>query len=123
MPNDKTTRMDPALKAKWVAALRSGDYAQAREALRAVHDDKASYCCLGVLCTLVPHIEWTDEDAFYRDEDGDTYDADGELPIPVREMAGIPMAAMIRLIQMNDGKEDVRPHSFPEIADWIERNL
>ena len=33
---------------KWVAALRSGEYAQAKGALRAYN----SYCCLGVACDL-----------------------------------------------------------------------
>ena len=39
----------PEVKAKWVAALRSGDYKQGRNALR-THDDH--FCCLGVLCDL-----------------------------------------------------------------------
>src|SRR4051812_10826866 len=41
--------MDPAVKARWVAALRSGEYAQGRSALRTAVD---KYCCLGVLCEL-----------------------------------------------------------------------
>jgi hypothetical protein len=112
--------MDATLKAKWVAALRSGEYQQAREIL---HVDRQRFCCLGVLCTLVPHVEFTGDDALYRDDEGDVHDADGELPLPVRDMSGISKDEMIHLIQMNDGKDDVRQHSFPEIADWIEANL
>src|ERR1700722_19140718 len=41
-------KMDPALKAKWVAALRSGEYKQGDGKLHNRTDD--SYCCLGVLC-------------------------------------------------------------------------
>lgn len=40
--------MDPNLKTKWVAALRSGEYEQGRSYLN--RDGK--YCCLGVLCEL-----------------------------------------------------------------------
>lgn len=40
--------MNADIKAKWVAALRSGEYKQGHEHLRV--DD--SYCCLGVLCDL-----------------------------------------------------------------------
>lgn len=116
-------RMDPELKAKWIKALRSGEYQQAREALRSVTTgDTVAYCCLGVLCTMIAGIEWTADDALYRDKYNDTHDADGELPGPVKEIAGINHQAEIQLIGMNDGK-DTRPHSFLEIADWIEKNL
>jgi hypothetical protein len=41
---------------KWVAALRSGEYQQARLALkridRSTDENKESFCCLGVLCDL-----------------------------------------------------------------------
>ena len=42
--------MNPDVKAKWVAALRSGEYKQGRVYL---HDDDR-YCCLGVLCAIAP---------------------------------------------------------------------
>ena len=35
---------------KWVAALRSGEYTQAREMLAC--DARTKHCCLGVLCEL-----------------------------------------------------------------------
>lgn len=40
--------MNKAIKSKWVKALRSGKYKQARNALNI--DNK--FCCLGVLCDL-----------------------------------------------------------------------
>lgn len=46
--------MNPEIKAKWINALRSGDYAQARSALARL-DNRAgteSYCCLGVVCEI-----------------------------------------------------------------------
>jgi hypothetical protein len=41
-------KMDPAIRQRWTAALRSGDYDQGTLYLR--QDDK--FCCLGVLCDL-----------------------------------------------------------------------
>lgn len=40
--------MNPEIKAKWVAALRSGEYKQGRAYLRF----DGAHCCLGVLCEL-----------------------------------------------------------------------
>jgi hypothetical protein len=41
--------MNPHIKSKWVAALRSGQYKQGSGRLR---DKKNRFCCLGVLCNL-----------------------------------------------------------------------
>src|SRR6185503_20826939 len=48
MPSHKGITMDKKLKAKWVKALRSGDYEQTNYALH----DSGGYCCLGVLCSV-----------------------------------------------------------------------
>lgn len=68
--------MDEKIKARWVKALRSGDYTQGNGALL----DDGKHCCLGVLCEVqrpkgsdwrddaVPHFELTaglDEDDIY----------------------------------------------------------
>lgn len=52
-------RMSPELKAKWVKALRSGEFEQARSKLHRKIDGQDSYCCIGVLCTLVPGLNVT----------------------------------------------------------------
>lgn len=44
--------MDPDRKAEWVAALRSGEYAQGRDALHVRHGGGSKFCCLGVACDL-----------------------------------------------------------------------
>lgn len=44
--------MDTAIKTKWLAALRSGEYKQARGSLEEVVEDGSCFCCLGVLCDL-----------------------------------------------------------------------
>lgn len=45
--------MKTEIKTKWLEALRSGDYKQAKGALvKQAEDGSKSYCCLGVLCDL-----------------------------------------------------------------------
>ena len=44
--------MNPEIKAKWVAALRSGEYTQTTGALRSEDESGHSHCCLGVLCEI-----------------------------------------------------------------------
>ena len=41
--------MKPEIKARWLAALRSGDYRQGKYRLREGND----FCCLGVLCDVL----------------------------------------------------------------------
>lgn len=80
---------------KWVVALRSGKYRQCRGSLWMSNDDGGkSYCCLGVLETLV-----IDSIELQTDKDGT-----GRL---------IDQA---KLIFMNDQARK----TFPEIADFIE---
>lgn len=49
------TKMNPEVKAKWLAALRSGEYKQTTNKL---HDASGEMCCLGVLCDLSGLHEW-----------------------------------------------------------------
>lgn len=44
--------MNPAIKAQWVAALRSGDYVQGQNRLRNLNIETHPHCCLGVLTDL-----------------------------------------------------------------------
>ena len=57
--------MNQEIKAKWVAALRGGEYTQSFEVLR----DFSGFCCLGVLCDLHSIETGTDwEDGKYKNE-------------------------------------------------------
>lgn len=118
--------MDQDLKERWVAALRSGDFVQTKGAL---HDD-IGYCCLGVLCTLVPDVEFTPRDT-YSGDSGDVFDARQNGVIVGRGalfgqfeselFGGDPHhhnPIVTQLIQLNDSG-----HSFEEIADVIEEKL
>jgi hypothetical protein len=128
--------MDAQLKAKWVEALRSGDFKQAQGVL---HDAKTdSYCCLGVLCKVVG-AEWGEFDKEVDDyivtkdhvpvKDGELLgDTDGEELEPSACMQfGIRDQSIF--IGMNDGSGREGepgyepPKTFSEIADYIEKNL
>lgn len=118
---------DVELEKKWVAALRSGEYQQTRQAL---YDGKG-FCCLGVLCEIMERPKslvngtngtylydfgpytYTDDDGFDHTE---SFEEDGELPPPFREQIGMSLGFMEVLIEMNDTDRN----NFSEIAEWIE---
>lgn len=89
--------MSPEIKAKWVAALRSGEYRQAHEVMV---DTDGGMCCLAVLRHVVDP-----EDRSSRDE------------------VGLSNDDAVNLAVRNDGSEGYHMHTFPEIADHIEAKL
>jgi hypothetical protein len=91
--------MDQELKAKWVEALRSGKYEQG-----VIHFESGGrFCCLGVLCT-VRGLPTTTPGFIGNNWKGVDDVVDGEM--------------QRTLWKMNDGGTP-----FPEIADYIEKNL
>jgi len=130
--------MDAALKSKWTAALRSGEYTQGQGTLKDRVDavGTCQYCCLGVLTHLVALegsvidgivIDEADDDiVIKRLEGGGFFEPfDAELPDMVLKFVGVSKAQQDHLIRMNDGDEDreIDTHTFSEIADWIDENL
>lgn len=103
--------MNPELKAKWIAALRSGNYKQGRGRLK----HAGRYCCLGVLgdvmgCQFTRHIVF---------KDGiDVGDVGAYHSGFLSKHVGLHLNQQSNLVCMNDGGK-----SFDEIADWIEANL
>lgn len=102
-------KMDAALKAKWLAALRSGEFKQARGYLKGHTND---FCCLGVLCE-VAGLEIEGSNRVAGSEGLDNYSRLYDF-IGSREMSD--------LVAMNDGRQGT-PNSFQQIADFIETNL
>lgn len=90
--------MDAELKAKWVKALRSGEYEQCQYRLH----DHGAFCCIGV-GYVVKHGEKPSFDI---------------TAIAARDL-GIDDEQMRKLVHLND--REMRP--FTEIADHIEANL
>lgn len=109
--------MNPEIKARWVAALRSGEYQQTRKNLR----DENGFCCLGVLCDLHARETGTGWD---KGLEGD-YIYNGTstfLPYVVAYWAGLEnahpvTAGGVSLADLND-----TGHDFNFIADVIENN-
>lgn len=99
--------MDANLKAKWIAALRSGEYQQGAGLL--FNEDERAYCCLGVLCAVSGLAINADDDCVVGDEGRD----DG-CYFTIEAMVGDykPLA------RLNDSGK-----SFAEIADYIEANI
>ena len=108
--------MNKAIKEKWVAALRSGEYQQTHESLR----DEEGHCCLGVLCDI--HNQETSVDGWGQAQFQDNYyERSGFLPEIVQEWAELssdPQAGCHTLSHLNDSG-----HDFEQIANRIENYL
>lgn len=106
--------MDAEIKAKWVKALRSGEYEQGAGKLRRA-DDK--FCCLGVLSDLVDDKQWKlspNTRSFVYGE----YESLCWPSQPVMDHSGLPVIEMNKLAEKNDNGA-----TFAEIADYIEEHL
>ncbi len=130
--------MNLAIKTKWVAALRSGEYEQGTGELMHTSDesDYTEHCCLGVLTSLYAkehNLEFTGEEAALKQSTGNG--AQEYLCLPVIEWAGLThynpevkyQGEMLPLSCLNDGQDTtdglVKKHNFHEIADLIEAQL
>lgn len=143
--------MDKDLLQKWVAALRSGNYKQGEEYLcyngkyccLGVLVEQDPRCTKEDVMSDTDPTTWTTSftlDALGKEtldvipddfiDDTLTIGYDGEeLPQWYLDEVGLPYEMQLRLIKMNDGhdigdpSEFVAKHTFPEIANYIEKNL
>jgi hypothetical protein len=128
--------MNPEIKQKWIAALRSGEYKQGKGGLR----NTEGYCCLGVLCDLHAKETGNEWERAEFDENDCYLRASGYLPAEVSAWAGLSKIAYDRqlapytlpffdvpvvadgqdmtLSQLNDANKP-----FAAIADVIEAQL
>lgn len=117
--------MNPEIKRRWVAALRSGKYPQGEPGYLKTppFQGREGYCCLGVLQELI--------------EPKGMGGLNGFLALPTasclrkaglpkyrrnrfsREMDAPDNGIIMKLVDMNDDKRA----SFKEIANFIEQNL
>jgi hypothetical protein len=108
---------------EWIAALRSGKYAQGTGGLRRLNRDGGDvYCCLGVLGDVVAKAagcSWVNEawepgtNYGFLSSDDQIYHT-GKLP-----SAFLPEDVQWRLIAMNDTERV----DFDVIADYVERSV
>jgi hypothetical protein len=108
--------MDQELKAKWVAALRSGEIKQAEGHLLT---EDGAMCCLGVLGSVlgIPREDLAHWSTYLG--------AQGKSAPTLQPLddCGLSLEARSRLADKNDGTNGQSKHSFSEIADFIEGNL
>lgn len=102
--------MDAEVKAKWVEALRSGDYQQKQHGMFARWGDKR-YCCLGVLCTL--------QDPSIEERLRSDSDLGGNAVPPLRLRAGLTDEEINILVDANDTHD----WTFEDIAAYVEAML
>jgi len=116
--------MNPEIRARWTAALRSGTYKQGEGYLR-IND---GYCCFGVLCELavkarIIHLRQNDNGIWQYDGRADY------LPEAVLDWAGLRISnpevstpsGMFPLAILNDGDDETEGQwSFAQIADAID---
>jgi hypothetical protein len=124
--------MDAAIKERWLAALRSGEYEQGRGML----EFNGKFCCLGVLCslavkdgiterTVLENVDGPTGVALYGTRDG-VGGTRHYLPGKVIEWAGLPPNEPTvsvpelggSLASLNDSGT-----TFAEIANIIEARL
>ena len=85
--------MNPEIKEKWIAALKSGKYVKGNGLLKHQDGEIIRQCCLGVLCEI--HHEETGEGGWEEKENdvsyykSNAYASTVILPEPVQEWAAL----------------------------------
>lgn len=103
-------RMNPEVKAKWLAALESGKYKQGKNKLRRIlptlfnagkqSESAERWCCLGVLCNV--YIEDTGKGRWEKDSDGEFKFFDGHDDWHGHTSYGMPTAAVYQWAGLAD---------------------
>lgn len=131
-------RMKPEVRAMWVAALRSGEYEQATDALSVAGGGATppAFCCLGVLCDLHGRETgnlWTEDDSGLGPRR--YLGASGRLPSSVMAWSGLqecnPSVPVpfgrdghATLATLNDGMPGIiESQTFEQVAAVIEEHL
>ena len=115
--SEKGWVVDQELKAKWLEALRSGEYVQGYGALCSRDNE---YCCLGVLVEvggLATKTPGANVYTFHWPVANDT--SQGIIPSEDAEKIGLSEGVTTKLMELNDE----RRWSFEEIANWLEGHV
>ncbi len=118
--------MNRAIKKKWVAALRSGEYTQGKGKLRINRDGgETLFCCLGVLCNI--HAQEHPKIAATQTDPTTYLLAYDVLPVVVRDWAGLVRCGGDKILIAGE-YHSLSHHNddgctFTQIADAIEKHL
>ena len=148
MSNDNVvmrgTKMNQTAKAKWVEALRSGEFQQGQGSLKRLNSDGSfGHCCLGVLCEVYikehPPTSLTWVPSLLNENTLAIGTKTDYLPLPVMQWAGLPAAyGTVLVCSLPDLKNpgqivntkkampvlnDSYRVPFAELADMIEAQL
>lgn len=109
--------MKKSLKSRWLKALRSGEYKQARGNLEVLNDDGSvnGNCCLGVLCRVAKIKAVRPRKAYFIKFRGSS----DFLPKVLLKEFGLTEEEHEILYTMNDAEG----RWFSTIANWIEKNI
>lgn len=112
------TKLPPKFKAKWLKALRSGEFEQGT---RRLHKD-GKYCCIGVACKVAGYSD--DRIGDYGTVDDDSNLAKVPNVLNSNRSPNVANNPLLRtvtgtLINLNDSQDK----TFNEIADWVEGTL
>jgi hypothetical protein len=114
-------KMHPGIKQQWIDALESGKYPQGTGELQ---NTKGEFCCLGVLCDILPDelARWetkTPFDTTYNMVVTPITKTQSFTKFPYALADEIGLTRQSDLITLNDSARK----SFTEIAQWIKENL
>lgn len=111
-------KMNPELKAKWVAALRDPERKQTQGVLRRGN----AMCCLGVLCDVIDPEKWQSDDGLTWQ-----YGDDSSIALPPKDCVSLIGFVPFRETLVIDGQSaepqthnDMYSATFLQIADAIE---
>lgn len=117
-------KLKPSFKAKWIAALRSGEYARGCGFLCRTGKKYDYFCCLGVACDIVAPGEW--HGSGVSDECLRTREDYTRRPPPSMDkeffVKGSSEVQRYETLMELAGRNDSN-WSFNRIATWIEKNL
>jgi hypothetical protein len=121
--------VDPELKSKWIAALRSGEYKQGKGYLR----DGDTWCCLGVLATIqgyeVPDKTETILEYYWKESLGYNVHVLAGMNDGSLEQVAVTLSIWEKRLVESGLPLPIYPedltkrYTFLEIADYIERTL
>ena len=109
--------MNPEVRAKWTAALRSNRYQKGRSKLRYAEGEACRHCCLGVLCDIAKQDGVLPENYIHWDL--------GYLPEEVCKWAALRdedpklWSDEFGMVTCTEANDDIGL-SFAEIADLID---